>query len=295
MQNRLLHLPVLVIAGPVLASLLLAAAQPDSPADTTNPATLLADQQLPSAPPRTKEGKTDKPEVKLVDADGMEKLAQTAPLEFLEQSIRRYERDVTGFTARLAKQEFAGGKLHPPEVIDVWFKDKPHSARLQWVKGARLASRVLYVEGENKGKLLVKPAGLFALAGIVERDVDGDEARQSGRYPLNQFGIKKGTERTLATWKAADNRKALTVKYLGKRKVPELDDRECFVLHRPCDKPENDGILDTTFYFDCENFLQTGSVLRGEKGTLIGSYFFANLKLNPEFPADTFTRQGLNR
>ena len=48
-------------------------------------------------------------------------------------------------------------------------------------------------------------------------------------------------------------------------------------------------------YIDKENWLQVGNVLKGEEGRLIGEYFFRDLKLNPDFPPDTFTREALKR
>jgi hypothetical protein len=195
------------------------------------------------------------------------------------------------------KQESINGKLQKPEEIKVYFREHPYSVYMQWLKGARKAERALYVEGENDGMMLARPYGFFArkVAGdIVVRDPTGAEAKQSGRYPISEFGLKKGTQRTLAGWIKAWERKALHVEYLGINRVKELGDRECYKLHRyNYDRPEGDGVIDLTVYIDKETLLQIGSILKAEGGKLIGRYFFHDIHLNPEFKKDQFTRKAL--
>src|SRR5262249_49173793 len=128
----------------------------------------------------------------LPSAADMERLARDKPIEFLETCLRNNDRTVRGYTLVMQKQERIGGKLQRTEVIDVAFRDKPHSVLLRWVEGARLAAASLYVEGENDGKMLVRPAGLLLGGLIVERDPDGEQAKQSGRYSMREFGLKKG-------------------------------------------------------------------------------------------------------
>jgi hypothetical protein len=226
----------------------------------------------------------------------MEKLAQTDAIAFFRQCLRRYDREVSGYTCTLDKTERLDGKVQPQETIAAWFREQPFSVQLEWEKNARLAKRSLYVKGQNNEKLLVLPNGrLLSLAGIVTRDPDGSSARSSGRYPQTEFGIKIGTERTVTDWEAARNRKALHVEYLGQKKIAEVGDRVCYVFKRSqYDKPEQDGIIEATMYIDKETWLQVGSVLKGEDG-LVGEYFFRDIKLNPDFKPDTFTRKGLNR
>jgi hypothetical protein len=232
----------------------------------------------------------------LPDDAKMESLAKSDPVAFFRQCLRRYDREVTGYTCTLVKTERLDGKVQPEETIAVWFREEPFSALLEWEKNARLAKRSLYVKGQNNDKLLVLPNGrILSLAGVVSRDPDGPSAKSSSRYPQTEFGIKIGTERTVNDWEAAKARNALHVDYLGPKKVPEVGDRVCYVFHRShYDKPEQDGIIDATMYIDKDTWLQVGSVLKSDDG-LVGQYFFRDIKLNPDFKPDTFTRKGLNR
>ncbi len=233
---------------------------------------------------------------RLPDNEGMERLARTDPVAFLENCLRRYAREVNGYRATLLKHERIDGQLQRRETIDVLFRERPFSVLFDWREGARLARRTLYVKGQNKDRLLVLPAILPGLLGVIERDPLGPEARRSGRYPLTEFGMKIGMQRTLAGWEAARQRGSLHVEYLGERRVPELGGRPCWVLRRTrYPGTEAEGIAELTVYVDRENWLQVGSVLKGRQGEVIGAYFFRDVRLNPEYQADDFTRAALKR
>lgn len=234
----------------------------------------------------------------LPDATAMEKLITEDPVAFLENCLRRYKREVKGYTCIFEKRERIGGlhgKLHDKEIIDVVFRENPFGVLFRWIEGARKAERALYVEGENNGKMLARPSG-FAnkLAPIVERDVDGEDARQSGRYTLKDFGMYHGCARTLATWRAARADNALKVDYLGEKKVKEVGDRLCYVLRRvDFKKPEEEGVRELTIYIDKDNWLQVGSLLKGEDGKFIAEYYFRDIRLNPELKPEQLSRAAL--
>jgi len=227
----------------------------------------------------------------------MKRLAETDPIAFLEACIHRYDREVKGYSCTLHKQERLEGKLQPSEVIAVEFREKPFSVLMDWREGVRLAKKTLYVKGENNDKILVKPAGLLAIAGVVERDPNGEDARKGSRLPITDFGIEIGTEHTWESWKRASARNALHVEYLGELKVKEAGGRVCWKLHRTHFKaPEDiDGVTDLTIYVDKENWLQVGSTLKGADGQLLGEYFFNDIDLNPKFPPGMFTREAVAR
>jgi Protein of unknown function (DUF1571) len=217
------------------------------------------------------------------------------PVEFLEKCLEKYDdQHIEGFTCILQKQERSDGILMPREETEVAFRSKPHSVFMHWLRGTRRAESVLYVTGENDNKMLIHPSGVAGVfAKVVSRDVDGADAKQSGRYTLDTFGFKKSMERTLKAWKGARDRGALRIEYLGIRKVKETGDRLCWALRRTYDRPEEDGVLEGTFYFDKETWLQTGVVLKGEDNKLIGEYMFRDVVLNPTFKPTQFTRDVL--
>jgi hypothetical protein len=235
----------------------------------------------------------------LPEAERLAQLAEKDSIAFMEACVKRHIREVKGYTCVMYKQERIKGKLQKPEEVDVWFREKPHSVLMKWKKGERLAARALYVEGENieegRSMVLVKPAGLGGrFVSYVTRDPRGPDAVNSGRYTLDEFGLKKGLERTIVSWGGARKQNALHVEYLGKKKIKELEDRECYVLKRTrYAEPEIDGVTEQTIYFDAETWMLTGSIQTGESGELIAEYYFRDIRLNPKFDKDLFTLKSI--
>jgi hypothetical protein len=224
----------------------------------------------------------------------MVRLAKTDPVAFLEDTMLRYNREVRGYTCTLIKHERIHGKVLPREVIACSFREKPFSVLMDWREGVGLAKKTLYVEGENDGKLLAMPAGWRRIAGIQSRDVKSADAMKTSRFPITEFGLKKGAEAALTPWKMAKKRGDLKVVYGGVKRLPELNKRPCWEMKRVnYPEPEDDGVTEATFYFDTENWLMTGSILRGEDGKLIAEYYFKDVELNPDFGDDVFTRKSL--
>ena len=228
-------------------------------------------------------------------AADQEPLPVKDPLAFLEKCLERYdEQGIKGYSCIMQKQERIDGKLQPSEETECFFREKPYSVFMHWLRGQRKADSALYVEGENDGKLLAHPSGVAGkLVKVVSRDPEGDEARQVGRYTLKEFGRKKALQRTLDAWKAEKAQGTLHAEYLGVRKVREAGDRLCYTLRRTSATPDKDGITEATVYIDKENWLQVRTVLKGEKEQLIGDYVFRDIHLNPKFKSDQFKSSAL--
>jgi hypothetical protein len=230
-------------------------------------------------------------------ASEMERLAASDPVAFLEACWKRYHREYHGFRCRMYKQE---GDF-PPEDVEVAFRDNPHAAFLRWHSGARkvfgvlTVRRALYVAGENKGQAVVGLTGPFGNTLTREIDPLGEQARESGRYPLTEFGLKKAIERTWKAWRAARSAGRLMVEYQGVRPLPEVGGRPCHVFLRTCDPPEEEGLTRLEVAIDAENWLQVSSKLTNAEGKRIGTYHFRDVQLNPAFDPQQFTRAALAR
>ena len=236
-------------------------------------------------------------------------LVQSDPVAALEASVRRYRQDVKkGFTAAFHKQERIGGKLRDPEVIRVAFKDEPFSVRMLWEKGGGLGQGTVYVRGENDGQMKVWVSRLF-VKGVDPR---GAMPRESARYGIEGFGLLKSAIRTRDAWAESKKAGELRVEFLGRRAIPELGGRECFVVRRTCpadeidafvsgepeavtDKNRADAFRTVTVHLDCETWLQVGTLLHRADGTPAGAYWFRDVQLDPPFDRDTFTTAAFKR
>ena len=233
--------------------------------------------------------------VSLPSAANFAKLAQSDPTAFLEMCMRRYRREVKTLSGEMVKQERVDGKVHPAETLDFWFREEPYSVMIKWKKGARQAAASMYVKGENNDKIVALPTLLKWAGKVVERDVDGREAHACSRYLMNESSMLQGTERTWAAWKAAKQKGTLQVEYLGLAPVADLGGRPCHVLKRTCKPTEEDGIATVEVAVDADTWLQVGSTLADANGQLIGKYQFPKVVINPELPADQFTKETLKK
>jgi len=298
----------------MLVGLLVASSQSDESSTSTE-----TNRQLQNQVAKLDE-ELEKSANPLPDSARMAELARKDPVAFLENCVRYYDHDVQGYHLIMQKQERVPTKLpiekrtlQKKEVIEVFFKDKPHSVFMHWLEGERLTDRCLYVDGENENMILVHPAGLAGkIVSLVKRKVDGPEAQESGRYTLDMFGIKLGTLRTLTYAKKAKESGKLDMDYLGaddefhpcgpeanvslgEQPVAQAGNRVCYVLRRHYAEAENDGVLELKIFIDKHNWLQVGSIVEGKleepngkKRYLIGEYYFRDIRLNPSFTANQF-------
>lgn len=235
------------------------------------------------------------------DISGMTNLVRNDPFAFLENCLKHYDQTVRGYQLTMQKQERLQGRLQNKEVIEVAFREQPFSVSMRWLEGAKKADRVAYVAGENDGMMLAHPTGVAGkLVKVVKRKVDSEEARESGRYTLDQFGFKNSLKRILGSMQDAKKKNNLHLEFLGEAKVLESDQRICFKLKRTYAQPENDGTQELTVYVDRENFLPVGIVVKGKidpasgNRELLGEYFFRDLRLNPQISAAQFKESAFN-
>lgn len=248
-------------------------------------------------------------------------LCRTDVLAALEVGLTRYAREVKGYRVTLTKRERIGGELHPEEVVRVSVAHEPLRVRMDWQKGARktlgfLTVGALYAEGQHENQTKVwRPDALLDKTPSV--DPLGKDFRQSARsaarYTIIESAFDKSMLRTLTAWRAAQKRGDAKPVYVGLEKPAELGGRAVHVIRRSCPVPEvdsfslreepskdpqkikNDGHSEVTIMLDAELWLQVGSHLKRADGQTTATYYFRDLDLNPTFPADTFTVEGLKK
>ena len=264
----------------------------------------------------------------LSDAEFAE-LAKADAVAMLDQCVSRYSREVKGFRATLHKRERIGGVLHPKaddplERVKVSVRSEPYAVRMVWETRGRkdmvgaTPAGLLYpnIDAKNPEKTdaakmaVWRPDAWTEGGKYKDVDVKGDLARTAARYTVTESGFDKSMLRTRDAWRAARERGDAAPTYLGCEPVEKLGGRVCHVIRRMCPETEvdsfartearpprasnekkyqNDGFDQVTIYVDAAYRIQIGTELKKANGDLIGEYYFRDLELNPEFPADTFT------
>lgn len=244
------------------------------------------------------------PKVSTPPPEKLEEILERDPMRFLEMSLDKYDKTITGYVCTFNKQERIKGELKEPERCEVRFREAPFSVFMTWERTEKQPvfaigkltrpAKVLYSAGENDGKLVARANVPFVPLQI--RDVDGPEAKNSGRFTIAQFGFKKSTERTLRSMKEAASRGRLFVRYEGIVPVEKLGGQKCYKFVRtPYDPPpaEEDQLNTLTVYYDLDHWLQVGAELRDVEGRLLGEYYFTDIQINPGFSEKQFTREAL--
>ncbi|HOB73780.1 MAG TPA: DUF1571 domain-containing protein [Phycisphaerae bacterium] len=230
-----------------------------------------------------------------------EALAARDPMGFLQMAMERYDRTVRDYTCTFTKKELIGGKLTGEQVIDVWFREKPFSVRMEWKRNADKISRVLYVADrwidEGRQMALVEPAGSIArlFVSCVMRPINGEEAKRSSRRTIDQFGMRNSLALTLKYARLAQEKNLLDLSYKGKG---EVDGRPTFIFERRLPYTDEHGIWPDrvlVVHMDQEMLLPVLCLAYAddERKILLGHYEITNVKLNPNLPDSVFTKEGM--
>lgn len=99
----------------------------------------------------------------------------------------------------LKKEEITGKTLEQSMAIKV--REKPFSVALKFNNPYR-GRQVIYVEGQNNGKMLVKPEGFKSIVGTLSIDPNGDQALAENRHPITQAGISSMIRLVQTQWKS---------------------------------------------------------------------------------------------
>lgn len=120
--------------------------------------------------------------------------------DYIQKNIRDY-------SCRLIKRERIEGKLQKHQFIDVKVRceplpdsdvDEPMSVFMRYLApGTMKDRRILYVEGENKGMMLIRKGGRTFKYVKLEIDPNSAAAKKESNYPITDIGFDKIIERLL--------------------------------------------------------------------------------------------------
>jgi hypothetical protein len=130
-----------------------------------------------------------------------------ASLHSMDEAIERarVSRDalkpIDDYTALFSKIELVEQRVID-QRMEMKFRRQPFSVYLRCCSKHEAGREVIFVEGENKGKLLVHEGGIKAIAGTSYLELDDPQVMDENRYPIIQIGIEKMLETVLAVWEA---------------------------------------------------------------------------------------------
>ena len=212
-------------------------------------------------------------------------------IRYAQASVKKVA-DLPGYTAKFYKREVVGTSTvshemrikirHDPFSVYLYF-EKPHKGR-----------EVLYVKGQNNGKLIAHEAGLFAIAGSMELAPTDALAMNENRYPITMAGIVNIVNEVIKTWEDEAKYQGTEVKYYKDAKLGEMNCRVIESVHpKPFRQFKNHKIR---LWVDSE----TGYPVRvqtfgfpkraGKKPPILEDYTFSNLKTDVRLTDADFDR-----
>jgi len=217
----------------------------------------------------------------------------------------RFLDTVPDYTATFSKQEYVGGSLSDNQVINLKCRHQPFSVYMKWVVGDK-GQELLYVDGENDQKMLVKMGGLKGrLMPTLKLDPHGSLAMQESRYPITKAGIKALAEEIIGFRKKdlAENLNTECVMLSDQK----FDGKSCycFIAHFANAK-ESPTYRKSVIYIDektClpvfvrgfgwpqEEGLASASPEELDEQTLIESYSFTDINLKSELATTEFSEK----
>lgn len=120
-------------------------------------------------------------------------------IRLAEQRLAQVDRQVGDYTCVVAKRERIDGALSEYQYIYLKVRHQqerdgqvvPFSVYLRYLQPEKLAGReVIYVEGRNRGKMIVRRGGDRFAYVTTSLDPHSDVAMQESHYPITEVGIR---------------------------------------------------------------------------------------------------------
>lgn len=199
-----------------------------------------------------------------------------------QASLRKVEA-VGDYQADLTKKEVVGRKAVTHQMR-LKIRHKPFSVYMYY-KDPNKGREVLYVEGQNDGKLLAHGTStLEKLVGTVSLSPTSATAMQDNRHPITKIGLARSTEVLIKQWEMESKFGETDVKYYPNAKI---DNIACKVVESSHPQPRKQ------FKFKKSRLwieAKTGLPIRLEqfgfprdpkaKAPLVEQYTYRNLKPN---------------
>ena len=119
-------------------------------------------------------------------------------INYARQRLTAMEQNIQDYSCVFTKREMVDGKLLPYEQMFMKVRHKPFSVYMYFlgpedVKG----QQVVYIEGQNNGKMVAQPIGLKGKFGPYYLDPNGSFAMAGQRYPITNAGFLNLTKQLI--------------------------------------------------------------------------------------------------
>ncbi|MEZ6123893.1 MAG: DUF1571 domain-containing protein [Planctomycetaceae bacterium] len=185
-----------------------------------------------------------------------------------------------GYEAKFMKREVVGNSLVSHEM-KVKIRHQPFSVYLHF-ENPHAGREVIYVEGQNGGKLLAHEAGLLSIAGTMELLPTDTMAMSENRYPVTMSGIANILKVMIRQWEDETRFGETDVQYFKDAKLGSMTCRVIESRHPQPRREFNNHMI--RLWIDTETGIPVRMqkfgfpVKSGDKPPIIEDYVFSDLK-----------------
>lgn len=232
-------------------------------------------------------------------------------IEYARNEQRYLQQTVSDFTCRLVKRERIGGFLQEYHYIDLEVREEivaggriaqPQSIYLHFLGPKTVVGRrVIFVEGQNEGKMLVRNGGRRFDYVIARIDPNGPNAREETLVPITDIGFTRMLGKmidVLERHQKADP----TGQNTKTRRIngAKINNRSCTLI-RVTHPKKMDGLefhvanvyVDDQLHVPVRVDYSDWQQFAGGPVPLIAEYTYTDLKLNVKLPNSAFNRSRL--
>jgi hypothetical protein len=207
---------------------------------------------------------------------------------------------IQDYSCTLVKRERIDGTLGEHEYMFTKIRQRPFSVYMYFLAPAKLKGQeVLYVAGQNDGKLLGHPNGIrHKLIGTVKLQPDSMLAMAGNRYPITELGLRRLVTRLIEVGEHDMKFGDCEVKMIGGAKVSGRDCTCIQVVHTARRKEFIfnmarifiDNQLNVPIRYEAYDWPKEP----GGPPVLLEEYTYVNLKLNNGFTDQDFDPKNPN-
>jgi hypothetical protein len=231
----------------------------------------------------------------------------TAVINYARREQQYMNRMVRDFTCRLVKRERINGVLQEMHFIDMEVREaqsdggqlvSPLSIYLHFLAPKNVVDRrVIFVEGANQGKILVRNGGKHFDYVIADVDPNSDAAREETLVPVTGIGFNRLLAHMIDVLE-----KHRQIDVTGENTSAErirgakINGRECTVIRITHPRPmpglefhQANVFVDEELHAPVRVDYSDWPKIEGRPGALIAEYTYTNLKLNVDLPDSTFS------
>lgn len=207
--------------------------------------------------------------------------------ELLQKAVAAYA-GVTSYTGIFDKRELLSGSRVLVQRNILFKFMKPGSLYMKWTDGGENSAEVLYVPGENDGKLLMHKGGLMRFINL-SLEPSGRLAMRDNRHPVTEAGIGAILERIVNDYRRSAKEPESRIRYMGRHLLDGGSWADAVSGTFPKEKGFYAGRVNA--FFSVENHLPVLVTVFGWDGTLLEEYRFRELDLDAGLTRLDFSRE----